>query len=137
MKVKKIVLIDGEYEDVVVTSAESSEVEIFFSNMIKVTGDDFTVFVNVDMVVSLELAPSNDKGFSIVRSKVGEKDEKEPEFRYTIKGEDFELHTNDPMAVRKIAHDFVISVRLQTAKNEYTQYFLKSEITVVDNHHRK
>ncbi|MEB8649343.1 hypothetical protein P4G96_10605 [Bacillus cereus] len=62
---------------------------------------------------------------------------KKLEFRYTIKGEDFELHTNDPMAVRKIAHDFVISVRLQTAKNKYTQYFLKSEITVVDNQHRK
>ncbi|EOO23565.1 hypothetical protein IIU_06972 [Bacillus cereus VD133] len=62
---------------------------------------------------------------------------KKPEFRYTIKGEDFELHTNDPMAVRKIAHDFVIAVRLQTAKNKYMQYFLKSEITVVDNHHRK
>ncbi|WP_082186996.1 hypothetical protein [Bacillus cereus] len=62
---------------------------------------------------------------------------KKSKFRYKIKGEDFELHTNDPMAVRKIAHDFVISVRLQTAENEYTQYFLKSEITVVDNHHRK
>lgn len=54
-------------------------------------------------------------------------------FKYTIIGKDFELHTNDSMAVYKVENDFEIQVQLQAEKSKYTQSFLKSEITVVNN----
>lgn len=57
----------------------------------------------------------------------------ETEFRYTILGKDFVLHTNDPMAVQKVENDFEVHVQLQTEKTTYTQAFLKSEITIISN----
>lgn len=67
MLLKKLVLIDGEYECVRIETDSSSEVFEIFPDLIKVSNKNLCIYVNPDMIVSLELADPNDS-FKLVTS---------------------------------------------------------------------
>lgn len=54
INVKKLILLDAEYTDVVVSDESISKFPTL-SNLLKVSGKGFEIYINPDMIVSLEL----------------------------------------------------------------------------------
>ena len=54
INVKKLILLDAEYTDVVVSDESIPKFPIL-SNLLKVPGKGFEIYINPDMIVSLEL----------------------------------------------------------------------------------